>query len=140
MRTGGYRTRQRDIILELLKANTQKHLTAEEITELLRSGGNKVGTTTVYRYLEKLYTEGKLQKYTADKESARYTYTESACRGHFHLKCTECGVLSCADCDFLEGLCKHISGDHGFFVDPAKTIFYGVCKKCSEKQTLSSAQ
>lgn len=130
MRAAGYRTRQRDIILELLKGNTQKHLTADEIADILRKSGNKVSITTVYRYLEKLYTEGKVQKYTADKESARYSYQEKECREHFHLKCTSCGGIFCADCDFLSGLCGHISGDHGFTVEISKTVFYGVCESC----------
>ncbi len=132
MRTrADYRTKQRDIILELLKNNTGKHLSAEEITELLKDSGNKVGATTVYRYLEKLYLEGVVQKYTVGKESARYTYAEKECRGHFHLKCTECGDMFCADCDFLADLCKHIGIEHGFEVSPSKTVFYGVCKTCS---------
>ena len=132
MRTqGGYKTKQRDTILELLKNNTDAHLSAEEITDMLKKSGTSVGTTTVYRYLEKLYLEGAVQKYVTDR--ARYTYTEKECRGHFHLKCTECGSLSCADCDFMSGLCGHISEHHGFTIVPSKTIFYGVCEKCAEK-------
>lgn len=127
-----YRTRQRDIILELLKSNTDKHLSCEEIVQMLRESGGKVGVTTVYRYLEKLYIEGSVQKYTGDKESARYTYTEHKCRGHFHLKCTRCGEMFCADCDFLKGLCDHVGEEHGFEIVPSKTVFYGVCKHCSD--------
>ncbi|MBR5308048.1 MAG: transcriptional repressor [Clostridia bacterium] len=132
MRTkGGYKTRQRDIILELLKNNTDTHLSSDEICEMLRSSGERVGATTVYRYLEKLYSEGTVQKYVTDR--ARYTYTEKHCREHFHLKCTECGSLFCADCDFLSQLCNHVKGDHGFTVIPSKTVFYGVCHSCAEK-------
>ena len=134
MRTkGGYRTRQRDTILELLKNNTDRHLSADEIADNLKKSGSSVGTTTVYRYLEKLYSEGIVRKYSADKDKARYTYAEKECREHFHLKCTECGGLFCADCEFLSGLCSHIKEDHGFAIAPSKTIFYGVCDKCSGK-------
>lgn len=132
MRTqGGYRTRQRDIILELLKKNTDSHLSSEDVCEMLKSTGEKVGATTVYRYLEKLYTEGKVQKYITDR--ARYTYVDNNCREHFHLKCTECGKVLCADCDFLAGLDLHIGQHHGFKVDTSKTVFYGICSKCSGK-------
>ncbi len=130
---GFYKTRQRDIILKLLKNNTDKHLSCEEIAELLKAGGNKVGITTVYRYLEKLNLEGSVQKYTSDKERARYTYVEKDCRGHFHLKCTRCGDTFCADCDFLGTLSEHIGKEHGFKVLPSKTVFYGVCTSCLEK-------
>lgn len=127
----GYKTRQRDTILALLKNNTDSHLSAEDICEMLKNDGEKVGATTVYRYLEKLYSEGMVQKYITDR--ARYTYAEKECREHFHLKCTECGSLFCADCDFLTELCSHINHHHGFAVVPSKTVFYGVCERCSEK-------
>lgn len=128
---GGYKTHQRDIILELLKNHTEKHMSAEEISEKLRQNGEKVGISTVYRYLEKLYCEGRVQKYTADKQSAKYTLSDMRCRSHFHMKCASCGEFFCADCDFLDKLSEHISGEHGFLVDPSKTIFYGTCKVCS---------
>ena len=132
MRTGGgYKTRQRDIILDLLKNNTQTHLSLDDICEMLKSSGEKVGSTTVYRYLEKLYAEGKAQKYVTDR--ARYTYVDNNCREHFHLKCTECGSLLCADCDFLSGLSSHMQEHHGFDIAPSKTVFYGVCKNCRQK-------
>lgn len=130
---GAYRTRQRDIILECLKNNTDKHLSCEEIAQKLSASGNKVGITTVYRYLEKLYLDGKVQKYTHGKESARYTYTEKACSGHFHLKCTSCGDTFCADCDFLGELSRHIGKEHAFKILPSKTVFYGLCEQCADK-------
>ena len=134
MRTeGGYKTRQRDIILDVLIKNTDKHLTCGEICEILRKEGKRVGTTTVYRYLEKLYKEGVLTKYTAERESAKFSYTKEACKGHFHLKCSGCGKVFCADCSFLKELLEHISGEHGFCVEPSRTTFYGVCRECSEK-------
>lgn len=136
MRTeGGYKTKQRDIILEVLVKNADKHLTCEEMCEMLRKDGKKVGMTTVYRYLEKLHREGMLTKYTADRESAKFSYAKESCRGHFHLKCTECGKTFCGDCSFLSGLVEHINDDHGFSVEPAKTTLYGVCKECSYKCT-----
>ena len=97
-----YKTRQRDIILEMLKNNINRQMTAEEICLQLRSEGNSIGTATVYRYLEKLYEDGKLHKYTQDRKGASYSYREKICREHFHLRCTDCGELFCADCDFLE--------------------------------------
>lgn len=134
---GGYRTKQRDVILELLKRSTERHLSAEDICDILRSNGERVGAATVYRYLEKLYSEGLLQKYNTDGR-AMYTYTEKECRSHFHLKCTECGRLFCADCSFLTELCKHIKGDHNFLVSPSKTVFYGVCSECTKESEVES--
>ena len=47
-----YNTRQRELILDYIKKNAKKHLTADDIADALKS--ENVGKTTVYRYLEKL--------------------------------------------------------------------------------------
>ena len=44
-----YKTRQRSQILDCLIDNKSKHLTADEISVILKKKGNEVGKTTVYR-------------------------------------------------------------------------------------------
>ena len=58
-----YKTRQRDLILEVLKKQGNRHLTAQEVTDLLHKKGTAVGKSTVYRYLEKLAQDGIVKKY-----------------------------------------------------------------------------
>ena len=45
-----YNTRQRELILDYIKKNAKKHLTADDIADALKA--EQVGKTTVYRYLE----------------------------------------------------------------------------------------
>ena len=47
----GYTTKQSTEILDFLRNNKDKHLTAEEVYYSLRQGGSNVGRTTVYRHL-----------------------------------------------------------------------------------------
>ena len=56
------------------------------------------------------------------------------CHSHFHLKCTECGVLIHLDCDHLAAITAHVQEDHGFMIDPARTTFYGLCRACAERK------
>ena len=128
-----YRTRQRSDILLCLENNSQKHLTADEITELLRNNGSTVGKTTVYRALDKLVSEGVVRKYDyGSGKSACYQFiSESeACIEHFHLKCTVCGKLFHVECDFLNGISEHVFEHHRFSVDNTKTVLYGICEEC----------
>lgn len=131
-----YKTRQSAEILSLLAQNRERHLTAEEIYFLLKSKGETVGQSTVYRQLERLFSEGKVRKFAgADGLGACFQYAENGvvCRAHYHLKCVACGCLLHAECGFLNTLSEHIQKEHGFTVDNGRTVFYGLCADCAEK-------
>ena len=87
-------TKKRTLITEYLKTNKNLHLTIDEIYIGLKNNSTPVGTTTIYRHLQKLVTEGVVTKYSVDSESSScYQYNEENTKIHFHLKCTLCGDL-----------------------------------------------
>ena len=131
----GYKTKQREIILDYLR-HAKSHVTIDDVTNHLKEDGNKVGRTTVYRYMEKLADEGLLRKYFIEEGvGACYQYqgSEAGCSEHFHLKCTKCGKLFHVDCDFLSEIGVHVFEHHQFRIDNSKTVLYGVCKNCDSK-------
>lgn len=133
----GYSTKQSRLIENVLKNNSNIHLTADEIFEKLKSNGEAVGKTTVYRHLEKLYSDGIVRKFSGgDGGSAcfQYTHNSSVCKSHYHLNCVECGELIHAECEFLNKLSEHILSEHGFSVDGSKTVLYGICEDCAKKR------
>lgn len=126
-----YTTKQGKLVLECFEKNKGVHLTIEDICNYLRSNDTPVGTTTVYRQVQKLLNEGIITKYNVDKESGScYQYSGKNCKMHFHLKCTNCSRLFHAECDHIESLEKHIFSHHGFCIDNSKTVFYGICQEC----------
>ena len=135
---GAYRTKQREIILDYLKKCQDGHVTIDEVTDHLKNEGNKVGRTTIYRYMEKLADEGFLRKYYIEEGvGACYQYqgnSESACRSHFHLKCVKCGRLFHVSCDFLQQIEEHVYEHHHFLVDNSKTVLYGICEDCQRQE------
>lgn len=133
MENKGYRTRQREVILNVLKHSDSRHVSVDEVTEQLKAEGEKVGRTTVYRYMEKLTEEGTLRKYFIEEGAgACYQYIDQrqGCHNHFHLKCLKCGRLFHVECEYLNTLGEHIKEHHGFVVDNTKTVLYGSCKDC----------
>ena len=132
--SSGYKTKQRALVEGILSENCGRHLTVEQVVELLEKNGSHVGRTTVYRCLEKLIEEGSVQKYAAAAgESACYQYLNGeSCHEHFHLKCTSCGRLIHIECEHLGELSEHIGSEHGFKVDKLKTVLYGLCEKGAE--------
>ena len=121
-----YNTKQKDIILNYLIDNKDKCLTINEIYNYLRKN-NKIGLTTIYRFLNKLESDNLIKKYT-DKKEAMYQYINNdECKNHIHLKCIKCNQIIHLDCSEANHLSKHIFDEHKFLID--STIF-GVCKEC----------
>ena len=137
----GYKTKQRQLILDYMMAHASEHVTVEEVFDALKSQGESVGKTTVYRHMEKLVAAGSVRKYHIEGgTSACYQYQSgNACHEHFHLKCVSCGKLIHLDCDFMHGIDSHIFEHHGFRIDNTQTVFYGVCSGCEKGvQTIES--
>lgn len=132
-----YRTKQRQRILDCLTANSHYHITAEDVEAYLRARGEAVGKTTIYRYLEKLVSEGRVRKFITDGESACFQYvSEGGCQEHFHLKCTGCGRLIHLECSYLSQVERHIFQEHHFTIHSGRTVFYGQCADCARKASL----
>lgn len=131
-----YNTKQKEYILEYLRANVRRHVSVGDILEHLRREGREVGTTTVYRYLDRLCRSGEVRKYVIDETSGacyQYISDRHGCAEHFHLKCIRCGRLIHVDCTYLEEVGRHIGEHHRFSVDNSKTVFYGTCEACMTK-------
>ena len=135
-----YHTRQREELTECLRSMTGGHITANDIYRRLSEQGSRTGMTTVYRQLEKLVDEGIVNKYTVDSTSpACFEYVgEGAHEGQdtcFHCKCDKCGRLIHLHCHDLEMIRAHLLAEHGFQMNPFRTVFYGLCEECRAKNT-----
>ena len=133
-----YRTKQSREILDVIKKTGNEHITASMIKRKLEDRGSDVSLATIYRQLEKLEDDGIVRKFFLDgKAAACFQYSgdnDLHCESHFHLKCEECGKLIHLRCSLLDEVEEHILRDHGFSVNPLKTVFYGLCADCSKKR------
>lgn len=131
----GYNTKQRGATEAFLREHADSHFTVDSLLDALENAGVSIGRTTVYRTLERLSDEGKVNKYAgATGEGVCYQYvSDEACHSHFHLKCEECGKLIHLECGKIEEIGAHIARKHGFKVNKLKTVFYGVCGECADR-------
>lgn len=137
MPESSYKTKQRAVILDCLKRNSDREFTVDELVDLLRSESVAVGRTTVYRYIDFLSQSGDVRKFVADSgRGATFQYVEHKheCEEHMHLKCIKCGRLEHLGCDFMSGVCEHIMQHHYFKVDNSKTTLLGLCKDCLKEE------
>ncbi len=132
--TNGYKTRQRESILRYMTEHKDSHVTVNTISDYLAQQGTPVGTATIYRHLEKLVEQGTVRKYTVDAATGacfQFVEADRKCHEHYHLKCEKCGKLIHLKCSFVKELEEHIYAEHGFAVNPLRTVFYGVCQECA---------
>ncbi len=132
-----YRTRQQDELISYLRSNPGKHHTAAQIRDHFSQNDRAIGTTTIYRQLERFVEDGTVRKYMLETgDSACYEYVEQGCKccSHFHCKCEKCGKLIHLECDELKEIREHLLVHHGFQWDSGRTVFYGICEECSNSE------
>ena len=137
-----YKTKQKDCVLRCLRENADRALTIDELTQLLHLGGEQIGKTTVYRQVDKLVNSGDVRKFTAERgQSATFQLMEHHhnCEEHLHLKCVGCGKFIHLDCDVMAGVNEHIQTHHGFQIDNTKSLLFGLCSDCLNKENTHGA-
>ncbi|MGX8707078.1 MAG: Fur family transcriptional regulator, partial [bacterium] len=116
---GEYSTRQKRELLRFIKEGGMRHFSVDDVVFELEERGEKVGRTTVYRYLEQLAEQGTVRKYQNAQGVTQYQHVPDAdaCDGHFHMMCARCGNLLHVDCRLMGELTAHLMADHGFELD-----------------------
>lgn len=132
---GSYKTKQKEELLSYLETIPGEHFTAADICNYMRNNGRSIGTATVYRQLERLVDEGFVSKYFIDESSsACFEYMDPKAHRNgavcYHCKCEKCGKLIHTDCHEVAELARHFEKEHGFEIDPLRTVFYGICADC----------
>ena len=134
-----YQTKQMAKLLSYLKTVEGTHVTVADVCNYFKEQGINIGTTTVYRNLEKMVEQGLVAKYTVDGTSSacfEFLGEEHSCQKQdcFHCKCEKCGKLIHLQCEDVVKLETHMMEHHGFRMDPLRTVFYGVCSECSAEE------
>lgn len=118
-------TRQRSAILEAL-AQQDDFRSAQQIHEQLRAVGETVGLATVYRNLQALAKDDRLDVLVTDEGESLYRQCEASGH-HHHLVCRECGHTVEFLAPELEAAMTAIAGQHGFTdLDHTLEVF-GLC-------------
>jgi Fur family ferric uptake transcriptional regulator len=88
-----------------------------------------VSQQAVYDVLNAL-TDAKLLRRIQPRGSVA-RYEARVGDNHHHVVCRSCGVIADIDCAVGSAPCLTASHDHGFVIDEAEVIYWGVCPECS---------
>ena len=129
----GYKiTNQRKRILEIILDNTHKHMSAEEIYEIIKDENLDVGLATVYRALELFEELQIVHKMNFGDGRSRYELKEED-HHHHHLICTKCNEVYEVDEDLLDQLEEKVEKKYKFKITGHHLKFLGVCQYCRIK-------
>lgn len=125
-------TRQRRLIWASFTAEPGRHLSAEDVVEIVSSELPKVNASTVYRTLDLLVSEGLLLRTELGTERAFYELARD--HAHHHLVCERCGAVAHFHNDLLGNLRKRIKASSGYALGWGEITLFGLCTNCQAQE------
>lgn len=120
-------TAQRLAVYEAVK--NQPHAMADEISHIVRSELGVISKQAVYDALNAMAENGIVRRIQPAGSAARY---EQRVDNHHHLACRHCEKVVDVDCAVGSAPCLVAEHNHGFQIDEAEVIYWGVCPDCQK--------
>jgi Fur family transcriptional regulator, stress-responsive regulator len=105
------------------------HADTESILDATREELGEVSHQAVYDVLRALTTAGLVRRIQPPGSVARYESRVGD--NHHHVVCRTCGVIADVDCAVGDTPCLTASDDHGFAIDEAEVVYWGLCPDCA---------
>ncbi len=113
------------------------HSDADAVAAAVRARLGSVSTQGVYDALRVLTEQGLLRRIQPASSSARWETRTGD--NHHHVVCRSCGTTADVDCATGATPCLQASQDHGFAIDEAEVVYWGLCPTCQSRRTTDPA-
>lgn len=120
-------TRPRLAVMKAVRENP--HADTDSIIGAVRADLGQVSHQAVYDVLRVLTTAGLVRRIQPSGSVARYE--SNLADNHHHLVCRACGDIVDVPCAVGAVPCLTASDDHGFTIDEAEVVYWGLCPACS---------
>ncbi|HEU0188251.1 MAG TPA: ferric iron uptake transcriptional regulator [Gallionellaceae bacterium] len=114
-------------ILSLFETNKERHLSAEDIYNILHGSGDDVSLATVYRVLTQFEHAGLLMRHHF--ESGKSVFELNHGEHHDHIVCLQCDHVEEFYDSAIEARQKKIAADHGFAIHEHSLYIYADCTR-----------
>ncbi|MDO5100785.1 MAG: Fur family transcriptional regulator [Eubacteriales bacterium] len=132
-------TKQRINILDAFLNLNDRHVSVEELHQVVADRHPEIGLATVYRTVQLLEELGFVDSINLDDGVLRYELRagkpDESRHRHHHLLCQKCGKVMSFEADLLENLEEKIQRELGFAVRDHEVKLYGYCKECQENDS-----
>jgi Fur family transcriptional regulator, stress-responsive regulator len=112
------------------------HADTDSIISVVRADLD-VSTQAVYDVLRALTTAGLVRRIEPAGSVPRYE--SRVADNHHHVVCRSCGSVADVECAVGYTPCLTASHDHGYAIDEAEVVYWGVCPACSAFSAPSNA-
>ncbi len=129
-------TAQRLAVMRAITA--QPHATADDLAESVRLVIGSISRQAVYDTLAVLVDRGIVRRIQPTGSAARYE--DRVGDNHHHLICRTCGTTVDVDCAVGDVPCLTAADDHGFVIDEAEVIYWGLCPTCEAPSSPTKQQ
>ncbi len=109
------------------------HADTDSILGVVRADLGRVSHQAVYDVLRVLTSAGLLRRIQPSGSVARYE--SRLADNHHHLVCRGCGVIVDVECAVGVPPCLTPSDDHGFTIDEAEVVYWGLCPTCTTQMS-----
>jgi Fur family ferric uptake transcriptional regulator len=113
----------------LTAVHEHAHADTDSIIRTVRGHLGDVSTQAVYDVLRALTAAGLVRRIEPAGSVARYESRVGD--NHHHVVCRLCGDMADVDCDVGDPPCLTASDDHGYAIDEAEVVYWGICPACS---------
>ncbi len=127
------RTMQREHVLDVF-LSTEKHLTVQELYDLVRRKHKGIGYATVARTVKLICESGVCRQVDFGDGSQRYEHKHGH-EHHDHLICLACGKFEEIYSPELERIQDQLVKKYGYIQESHKLDIFGLCPRCSSKRT-----
>lgn len=117
-------------MLDTIIENEGKHLSAEEIYDLVKEKCPEIGLATVYRTMQMFDEVGLVYKHNFDDGRSRYELNHNEDHQHHHLVCINCNRVIEVEEDLLEQLENEVEKKYNFSITNHNVKFFGYCENC----------
>jgi Fe2+ or Zn2+ uptake regulation protein len=113
----------------LTAVHDHPHADTASILGAVREDLGEVSQAAVYDVLRALTDAGLVRRIHPPGSVARYE--SRVADNHHHVVCRSCGAIADVDCAVGAAPCLTAADDHGYVIDEAEVIHWGLCPTCS---------
>ncbi len=126
-------SKQREQTLDVF-LKTEKHLTINDLYELVRRKHPQIGLATVYRTMKVICDAGLARETDFGGNIRRFEHKYKH-QHHDHLVCLKCGRIIEVISPAIEKLQENLTRKHRFKAVRHRMEIFGLCKTCKSKET-----
>lgn len=119
-------------IMEILIAHKHRHLSAEDVYQVLHQSDEEVGLATVYRVLAQFESAGLVSRVQFEGGQSMFELNEG--EHHDHILCTQCGKVEEFSNELIEKQQQVIAQQAGFIMTGHCLHIYGLCSNCRKNK------